>query len=586
VFQTYNYETYQYYKEESEPDVDLNGNLVIYTNGKASSLDSTYSERSAWIYSDYNVNNDNFSEKYLFKYFPAKTFTEEYRKPDFIVENGGDIVGYNYDKPNEITLLIKEEYIEKPLYMWCALDAETIADAGFDGKLTVYHNTLKKYPDKNILRVGHSRVYGAQVLIDDFNAHSDKYEAILSVYDENTDYDILLLDDADVLPDGVTQFPQISAATGKNDDFTVKLTDIYELMGDSINEKTTYMNLLRSDETDGKLYALTPRYTMTIPIAYEEYIEDGAFKTLDDVISLEKSTENWLFANYSGNSVFQRFFPFVYIGNAEKGITELDTPELRNLLDFGALYKDGTQTEDELKMRESSPLSPYSDYIYVTADSPDSQFIVNDIRNKYYLSTIFTGSAPSGDGGTRNNIFTNYSSVKNLYFGGEDLSFPGVPDMGQTVLTPYYEGLRVCVPEKPSDTEAAKAFISWICADDAEMKSSYFITPSKLSMEATAAAALKSPRTHENSKGETVRDEIYLGLEKIAIPDVTEADVNELLSAFEGNVYISKQGYMFDYGAEYYSWVFKDITDSYYKGKMSYEKLLDKIKSELEYVIY
>jgi hypothetical protein len=582
----YNYKNKRTHVNENADytEVDENGNLISYktnySNGRESELNSDYINITLTKYKDFSYNE-------FTKDFSPKVYAGEYRKPDLILQSGGNVLGYNYDKPNEVTLLLDTEKTPHIAFPLCTLDDKNIALVSL-GTLYIYHNTMEKILDAKVINVAYTEFQGQiSSLVYEFNQCTDEYEAVLSHWEKDRIYDIILLTDGGVMSGDNVALNVRAENFATYQKHKAKLVDMYELLGDSINDETTFMYMLESDETDGKLYTLTPAYEMTIPIAYAEYVDNNAFSSWEKVIELEKQTENWLFANYKANTLFYRFFPFVYIRNFEKGISDIDTPEFRSLLELCDLYKGGTQTDDEIRMRNNSPLGSamYAPaYMYYADDDPHFEFVINDIRNKYYLSSVFNGSDANDDYYSKN-IFTNYSSVKNLYFNGEKISFPGIPDMGQVVLTPRYDDVRVAVPDNYINKDGTKAFLHWICASPEENVSQFYITPSRLSLKASADAALKTPQTHQDENGKTVRDSFYFGFEKIETPDVTEEDVNELLSAFDGNVYISKKGFIFDGETVLYNNDFMYISKEYFHGRESFESLILKIERSLKDII-
>jgi hypothetical protein len=586
----YNYKTHSFYKSKHyDFAVDENGDLVSYKKTGTSKINVSYSNLNIWKYNDFDVSSNSDSEKTFNKSFSSIRYSNEYKKPDLIIKNGDDFVGYNYDNAAEVTRLISDEHIgDGELYDWCTVDAETIADIGYYNDLTVYHNTKKAYPDVRLIRVAYSKTgkngYAAEYIAKDFNKYSADFEAIATPWKKGSDYDILILSERSILSDNNVKFDAESDTYNHDKTGEATLGDIYDLMGNRINNETTYMKMLEANETDGKLYLLTPRYYFNIPIAYAGFVEDNAFKTWDELIALEKNTKNWLFPCYGPDTLFFRFFDFIYLKNADSGITKIDTPQLKKLLEFCEIYRGGTQTEEEIKRREESPNGPKSYFYgpnaeYFLPDAENVEFITKDIRDKYYLTTIFNGNEPYVDTPHDENLFINFSAYKNIAFSGEDISFPGFPEMGQVILSQAYNGLSVTVPEKPFDTESARAFISWICAGDMALERSYYITPSKLSMKATAAAALETPRTHINEKGEIVRDTVTVDWLEIEIPDVTETDVNELLSAFEGDIYVGNREILMDSRDSWsYSFDLIGIAHNYFSSGDSYEKLVAELR--------
>jgi hypothetical protein len=172
--------------------------------------------------------------------------------------------------------------------------------------------------------------------------------------------------------------------------------------------------------------------------------------------------------------------------------------------------------------------------------------------------------------------------MKNILFSGADISFPGLPDLGQVILTPLYDGLKIAVPENPADADSARAFISWICAGD-EIMTRYRVTPSRISMEATAAAALKTPRTHMTLTGSVVRDTVIVNSEEIEVPDVSEADVLELLSAFDGIIYVGSDELPRDSNGNYhYSEDICSISYDYFYSNKTFEELITDIERAID----
>jgi hypothetical protein len=421
--------------------------------------------------------------------------------------------------------------------------------AEIDGReIHIFRKTDRPHPDLIKFTIGTtSDTDGfAAYYINEFNFTQDKYIAdtrTITTYLDNVDVVISMKDNK-----------YYNGMLDKKE-----LANIYDFMGtEFFDEEKILMNLLRFDESDGKLLGISPEWDFKVLTANSETVSEADFESIDAVYALEKRLTAEALTDPQGNEYLRHIFAedtdhdafdtlFGYYFNdfydGEKvSFNPTDIGKYVNWAKLYPTYEEYTGTSDYLKSIYTN--LDYDGYSYTYYQYPPyeySQFDVLYYRDGRYNAAVFTGETFPQDI-MSTNIFYNFSSFVNILYKG-NFVLPGFFGKGKVMATPATKEV-ISVTAAPKNIEGAKAFINFILT---EYNSDRANSLSVDVLNAKAERAIGQKRVHEYG-GREVRDTIYYtNNDYIELPDIGEAEVMTLLNAIKHDAFPVMRSPYIDY---------------------------------------
>ena len=301
--------------------------------------------------------------------------------------------------------------------------------------------------EKKVLTLGCFYIdWNIRSQIAEFNKTNEDYTIYATSYSESndtSDYTAALTKfNNEILAGNVPDILLISSGMPYNSYASKGLfADLYEFMDkDDVYNRDAFMpNVLKAMEKDGKLYEITPSFTVHTYAAKKSLVGDATSLTMDQAnqilatmpegATLTNDSQTMTASNFLSTAI--TFSNFVDYANAT---CNFDSPEFKAILetakkypaeiDYDALYNDNPNywMEQETACRENRALL-YSVYF---------------------------------------NDFSTYTNTRDAYF-GEDISFVGFPVRAlQTLQAPLSaQTPRSQYPPNPSTRTAHGSSLSW-----------------------------------------------------------------------------------------------------------------------------
>jgi hypothetical protein len=559
--------------------LDSNGDLYFSSYKKPLEMKKYYLDRQIYEPKD---SDPVYSDLYKNSYGTVAN-------PDLILsDDNGNLTAYSFGEKKSMVLNAEtSEFSFTDRDDWFS-PANGIVIVCDNGVIYRFQKTDEKYPDIKAVTVGYDKLAkeAAVRYVSAFNKEKSDYAAVLS--SSPIDCDIF-----------------VSAVTSNFESL-----DIYELMGkDFFNPDEILVHLLKSEETDGKLYSFAADWRFDVMVGNADIVPDGGFQSFSAMEKLEKAhaensvkneygevLQNRLFYSKTQYDIFNLLFPFTQdnLGNPETDEMTVDIDNLKALTEYAKNYPTVDEyraSEDYEKYYYASDL-PYKDYGYsydfeypYNREPPYEidQFDIAAMRNGRYAAAIFNGETlPPASVFTAGNFFDNFHTFAAILFDG-NVSFPGFFGKGAVMATPI-NAARISVPKNAASKESSKAFITWIMK---ESESGLSVS----ALRAGAELAVNTPHTHERN-GITVRDKIYFSdNDIITIPDVSKELMDRLLDKVINDSFAAPNSYQ---TVENYlkkdEWRLSNEMDKvdinlYYKGKMTFDELAAEIETAAKNVM-
>lgn len=564
--------------------IDKQGNLIINMNKVIRVCDSTgkklfdtteLESENAWLSNCfltnagvpavmvYDYSNDTSSRVIKEIDINAQNFGKEYTPSNF---NGGDLYSGSGDylcymsSDTGIAGLRADTLAVEPVLNLLNLGVDNSNISGFsiceDGSFLTVNNDYSGYNStttvSKIAAVDSSEVAEKEIItlgcfyidwsirsqIAKFNKQSDKYTIYATSFSESNDtsdweaaltkFNNELL--AGNVPDIILLNQQMPVSS-----YAAKglFTDLYELLDkDPDLKKEDFMpNVLTALETNGKLYEITPSFSVQTFAAKTSLVGSDRSITLDRAKEVMAGMgENVQMFNYemASSDFISNVLTYSDFVDYENGTCNFDTPEFKAFLeyaktlpkeiDYDKLYNDNPNywMDNEKACRENRAL----------------------FNNVYFYD------------------FNSYKQTKDGYF-GEDITFTGFPvtqaSGSGSILNASSE---IAISSKSKHKDGAWEFIKYVISNNISEEPVYIWDESKGEQVDTGKVAyvtssyalpvLKDqlqklgtqatvPNTYIDADGKEVEQEniYYIGDQEVKISKITQAEVDMLIEYFE-----------------------------------------------------
>lgn len=441
--------------------------------------------------------------------------------------------------------------------------------------------------EKKVLTLGCFYIdWNIRSQIAEFNKTNEDYTIYATSYSESndtSDYTAALTKfNNEILAGNVPDILLISSGMPYNSYASKGLfADLYEFMDkDDVYNRDAFMpNVLKAMEKDGKLYEITPSFTVQTYAAKKSLVGDATSLTMDQAnqilasmpegATLTNDSQTMTASNFLSTAI--TFSNFVDYTNAT---CNFDSPEFKAILetakkypaeiDYDALYNDNPNywMEQETACRENRALL-YSVYF---------------------------------------NDFSIYTNTRDAYF-GEDISFVGFPGSGASNATGSVisTGSEIAVSSKSKYKDGAWEFIKLVldnavgeqdsgnygvaitsdasvaeAADEAvkRITSSYYGLPVVKSQLQALGQQATIPQTYTDTDGtvQQVDNTYYVGNTEVKVNLITQDEVNMLIDYFSTVDTIARYD-------ESLTDIINEEANNYFKGTKSVDETASLIQS-------
>ncbi|MDD6990719.1 MAG: extracellular solute-binding protein [Oscillospiraceae bacterium] len=564
--------------------IDKQGNLIINMNKVIRVCDSTgkklfdtteLESENAWLSNCfltnagvpavmvYDYSNDTSSRVIKEIDINAQNFGKEYTPSNF---NGGDLYSGSGDylcymsSDTGIAGLRADTLAVEPVLNLLNLGVDNSNISGFsiceDGSFLTVNNDYSGYnstttiskiaavdssevAEKEIITLGCFNIdWSIRSQIAKFNKQSDKYTIYATSFSESNDtsdweaaltkFNNELL--AGNVPDIILLNQQMPVSS-----YAAKglFTDLYELLDkDPDLKKEDFMpNVLTALETNGKLYEITPSFSVQTFAAKTSLVGSDRSITLDRAkeVMAGMGDNVQMFNNEMASSDFiSNVLTYSDFVDYENGTCNFDTPEFKAFLEY------------------AKTLPKEIDYDKLYNDNPN-----------YWMDNE---NACRENRALFNNVyfydFNSYKQTKDGYF-GEDITFTGFPvtqtSSSGSILNTSSE---IAISSKSKHKEGAWEFIKYVINNNISEEPVYIWDESKGEQVDTGKVAyvtssnalpvLKDqlqklgtqatvPNTYIDADGKEVEQEniYYIGDQEVKISKITQAEVDMLIEYFE-----------------------------------------------------
>lgn len=441
--------------------------------------------------------------------------------------------------------------------------------------------------EKKVLTLGCFYIdWNIRSQIAEFNKTNEDYTIYATSYSESndtSDYTAALTKfNNEILAGNVPDILLISSGMPYNSYASKGLfADLYEFMDkDDVYNRDAFMpNVLKAMEKDGKLYEITPSFTVQTYAAKKSLVGDATSLTMDQAnqilatmpegATLTNDSQTMTASNFLSTAI--TFSNFVDYTNAT---CNFDSPEFKAILetakkypaeiDYDALYNDNPNywMEQETACRENRALL-YSVYF---------------------------------------NDFSTYTNTRDAYF-GEDISFVGFPGSGASNATGSVisTGSEIAVSSKSKYKDGAWEFIKLVldnavgeqdsgnygvaitsdasvaeAADEAvkRITSQYYGLPVVKSQLQALGQQATIPQTYTDTDGtvQQVDNTYYVGNTEVKVNLITQDEVNMLIDYFSTVDTIARYD-------ESLTDIINEEANAYFKGTKSVDEAASLIQS-------
>ncbi len=441
--------------------------------------------------------------------------------------------------------------------------------------------------EKKVLTLGCFYIdWNIRSQIAEFNKTNEDYTIYATSYSESndtSDYTAALTKfNNEILAGNVPDILLISSGMPYNSYASKGLfADLYEFMDkDDVYNRDAFMpNVLKAMEKDGKLYEITPSFTVQTYAAKKSLVGDATSLTMDQAnqilatmpegATLTNDSQTMTASNFLSTAI--TFSNFVDYTNAT---CNFDSPEFKAILetakkypaeiDYDALYNDNPNywMEQETACRENRALL-YSVYF---------------------------------------NDFSIYTNTRDAYF-GEDISFVGFPGSGASNATGSVisTGSEIAVSSKSKYKDGAWEFIKLVldnavgeqdsgnygvaitsdasvaeAADEAvkRITSQYYGLPVVKSQLQALGQQATIPQTYTDTDGtvQQVDNTYYVGNTEVKVNLITQDEVNMLIDYFSTVDTIARYD-------ESLTDIINEEANAYFKGTKSVDEAASLIQS-------
>lgn len=564
--------------------IDKQGNLILNMNKVIRVCDSTgkklfdtpaLDSENAWLSNCfltntgvpavmvYDYSNDQRSRVIKEIDVNAQGFGKEYTPSNF---NGGDLYSGSGDylcymtSDTGIAGIRSDTLAAEPVLNLLNLGVDNSNISSFsiceDGSFITVNNDYSGYNStttvSKIVSVDSSEVAEKEIIslgcfyidwnirsqIAKFNKQSDKYTIYATSFSESNDtsdweaaltkFNNELL--AGNVPDIILLNQQMPVSS-----YAAKglFTDLYELLdNDPDLKKEDFMpNVLTALETNGKLYEITPNFSVQTYAAKTSLVGSDRSITLDRAKEVMAGMgDNVQMFNYEMSSSDFMNYALTYSDfvDYENGTCNFDTPEFKAFLEY------------------AKTLPKEIDYDKLYNDNPNySQENEKACReNRALFTNVYFSD------------FSSYKQTRDGYF-GEDITFTGFPVTQESSSGSIIDASsEIAISSKSKHKEGAWEFIKYVITNTVSEEPVYIWDESKGEEVDTGKTRYVSssysfpvlkdqlqklgtqatvPNTYINADGQEVEQEnsYFIGDQEVKISAITQAEVDMLIEYFE-----------------------------------------------------
>ena len=422
--------------------------------------------------------------------------------------------------------------------------------------------------------------------IAEFNKTNEDYTIYATSYSESndtSDYTAALTKfNNEILAGNVPDILLISSGMPYNSYASKGLfADLYEFMDkDDVYNRDAFMpNVLKAMEKDGKLYEITPSFTVQTYAAKKSLVGDATSLTMDQANQiLATMPEGATLTNDSQTMTSSQFLStaitfsnFVDYANAK---CSFDSPEFKAILETAKNYP------------------AEIDYDALYNDNPNYWMELESAcrENRALLYSVYF------------NDFSTYTNTRDAYI-GEDISFVGFPGSGAANATGSVisTGSEIAVSSKSKYKDGAWEFIKLVldnavgeqdsgnygvaitsdasvaeAADEAvkRITSSYYGLPVVKSQLQALGQQATIPQTYTDTDGtvQQVDNTYYVGNTEVKVNLITQDEVNMLIDYFSTVDTIARYD-------ESLTDIINEEANNYFKGTKSVDETASLIQS-------
>ena len=422
--------------------------------------------------------------------------------------------------------------------------------------------------------------------IAEFNKTNEDYTIYATSYSESndtSDYTAALTKfNNEILAGNVPDILLISSGMPYNSYASKGLfADLYEFMDkDDVYNRDAFMpNVLKAMEKDGKLYEITPSFTVQTYAAKKSLVGDATSLTMDQANQiLATMPEGATLTNDSQTMTSSQFLStaitfsnFVDYANAK---CSFDSPEFKAILETAKNYP------------------AEIDYDALYNDNPNYWMELESAcrENRALLYSVYF------------NDFSTYTNTRDAYI-GEDISFVGFPGSGAANATGSVisAGSEIAVSSKSKYKDGAWEFIKLVldnavgeqdsgnygvaitsdasvaeAADEAvkRITSSYYGLPVVKSQLQALGQQATIPQTYTDTDGtvQQVDNTYYVGNTEVKVNLITQDEVNMLIDYFSTVDTIARYD-------ESLTDIINEEANNYFKGTKSVDETASLIQS-------
>lgn len=441
--------------------------------------------------------------------------------------------------------------------------------------------------EKKVLTLGCFYIdWNIRSQIAEFNKTNEDYTIYATSYSESndtSDYTAALTKfNNEILAGNVPDILLISSGMPYNSYASKGLfADLYEFMDkDDVYNRDAFMpNVLKAMEKDGKLYEITPSFTVQTYAAKKSLVGDATSLTMDQANQiLATMPEGATLTNDSQTMTSSQFLStaitfsnFVDYANAK---CSFDSPEFKAILETAKKYP------------------AEIDYDALYNDNPNYWMELESAcrENRALLYSVYF------------NDFSTYTNTRDAYI-GEDISFVGFPGSGAANATGSVisAGSEIAVSSKSKYKDGAWEFIKLVldnavgeqdsgnygvaitsdasvaeAADEAvkRITSQYYGLPVVKSQLQALGQQATIPQTYTDTDGtvQQVDNTYYVGNTEVKVNLITQDEVNMLIDYFSTVDTIARYD-------ESLTDIINEEANNYFKGTKSVDETASLIQS-------
>ncbi len=441
--------------------------------------------------------------------------------------------------------------------------------------------------EKKVLTLGCFYIdWNIRSQIAEFNKTNEDYTIYATSYSESndtSDYTAALTKfNNEILAGNVPDILLISSGMPYNSYASKGLfADLYEFMDkDDVYNRDAFMpNVLKAMEKDGKLYEITPSFTVQTYAAKKSLVGDATSLTMDQANQiLATMPEGATLTNDSQTMTSSQFLStaitfsnFVDYANAT---CNFDSPEFKAILETAKKYP------------------AEIDYDALYNDNPNYWMELESAcrENRALLYSVYF------------NDFSTYTNTRDAYI-GEDISFVGFPGSGAANATGSVisTGSEIAVSSKSKYKDGAWEFIKLVldnavgeqdsgnygvaitsdasvaeAADEAvkRITSTYYGLPVVKSQLQSLGQQATIPQTYTDTDGtvQQVDNTYYVGNTEVKVNLITQDEVNMLIDYFSTVDTIARYD-------ESLTDIINEEANNYFKGTKSVDETASLIQS-------